>query len=331
MYSPAITEREYDRTRAERDARELTPLLTTAAGKAAGVSLRPPQAFVLRELFERHEHGQGVFAALTVGGGKTLISFLASYVVEAKRPVLVVPEALREKTYREFHNYARHWITPKPPPRLLGYRELTRVENLDLLEKLEPDFLIFDEAHKLKNQDGSATKRFARYIDATGIPVLAMTGTTGRLSICDFSHLLTWALKESAPVPLAYDELELWANALDERPPTFGRRLRPGALTRLADLDDTAGMSELGIARAAFQRRLATTPGCVYPDDDDDCDQPAPRGPAHAGRLGCCRAARDSPRARRARMWIPRRLGSAAARVVVEAAPRLWRLRPRDD
>ncbi len=266
----SLPRRLYDRAQAERDALTLTPLLTTAAGKAAGVALRPAQAFVLREFFEHN----GAFASLKVGGGKTLISFLAPYVAEAKRPVLVIPESLREKTHREFAGYAQHWVTSRPQPRIVGYRELTRVENLDLLERLEPDLYIFDEVDMLANQDGSATKRVARDIDARGVPALAMTGTSGRLSICDFSHFLAWTLKEQAPVPLDHDELEQWANALDEKQPRGGqRRLSPGALLELEELDDVEGMSQLGLARACFRKRMAETPGCVVLDDDD-CDQP---------------------------------------------------------
>lgn len=284
MAAPAIVEspdfwriaqlprRQYDRAQAERDARELTPELTTPAGKAAGVSLRPVQAFVLREFHEN----RGAYAAITVGGGKTLISFLASYVLNAKRPVLVIPESLFEKTHKEFAEYARYWITPRPQPRLIGYKELTRVENLDLLERIEPDLYIFDEVDILANQDGSATKRVARDIDARKVPALAMTGTSSRFSICDFSHFLAWTLKEGAPVPLDPDELQEWACALDEKEPRNGRRRnRAGVLVDLSDLpaNDVEGMSELGLARAMFRQRMSETPGCLI-IDEDDCNQP---------------------------------------------------------
>jgi hypothetical protein len=274
-----LPRREYDRAQAERDVRDFTPLLTTAKGKAAGVSLRPAQAYVLREFYEN----RGAFAALTVGGGKTLLSFLAAYVLDAKRPVLVIPEALREKTYKEFSELSEHWITPSPPPTFAFYKQLTRVENLDLLDRMQADLYILDEAHKLSNQDGSATKRLARDIDARDVPCLAMTGTSGRLSITDFSHFLAWTLKEQAPVPLDHDELELWANALDEREPKMYRRLEPGALLELLpandclriqrDLEADGRLSRLGLARAVFRARMAWTPGCIV-NDDEDCEQP---------------------------------------------------------
>ncbi len=257
-----MPQRQYDHAVAEQDVRDLTPLLTTAAGKAAGVSLFPQQAFVLREFFEN----RGAFAALDTGDGKTLISFLAAYVADAKRPVLVIPEALREKTFKEFAEYAHHWVTPRPPPRIVGYKELTREENVNLLERLEPDLYIFDEFHKASNQEGSAAKRLGRDIDARNVPALVMTATSGRLSILDYSHGLTWALKENTPVPLDHAELECWANALDLKDPRSFRRLRPGALLDLIELAETEGIGELGRARAAYCRRLAMTAGYIFPD-----------------------------------------------------------------
>ncbi len=264
MYESAIQEsedflrirglpcRQYDRAQAEQDVRDLTPLLTTPKGRAANVSLFPQQAFTLREFHEN----RGAFAALDTGDGKTLISFLAAHVADAKRPVLVIPEALREKTFREFGEYAQHWVTPRPPPRIVGYKELTREENVDLLERLEPDLYIFDEFHKASNQEGSAAKRLGRDIDARNVPCLVMTATSGRLSILDYSHGLTWALKENTPVPLDHAELECWANAIDLKDPRTFRRLRPGALLDLIDLaTDDPAHDQGPLARA--RRRLS--------------------------------------------------------------------------
>jgi hypothetical protein len=264
-----LPRRVYDREQAERDARDLTPLLTTPAGKKAGVSLFPQQAFVLREFFEH----RGAFAALDTGDGKTLVSFLAPYVADAKRPVLVIPEGLREKTHKEFAEYARHWVTPRPAPRIVGYKELTYEQNVDLLERLEPDLYVFDEFHKASKQEGSAAKRLGRDIDARNVPALVMTATSGRLSILDYSHGLTWALKEGAPVPLDHDEVEAWANALDLKDPRMSRRLKPGALLDLIELYDVEGVDDLGRARAAYCKRLVETYGYVFPNTEG-CDQP---------------------------------------------------------
>ncbi len=74
-------------------------------------------------------------------------------------------------------------------------------------------------------------------------------------------------------MPLDPDELEAWALALDEKRPRFGRSMDPGVLCDLTDLEDTEGMSELGIARAMFRQRISETPGCIILDGDN-CKQP---------------------------------------------------------
>jgi hypothetical protein len=277
---------------AERDARELTPELVTPLGKKAGVTLRPLQGFVLQELWKH----RGCYFSGSVGAGKTLTSFLAPYVMNAERPVLVVPDNLIEKTQFEFSEYAKHWVSPQRPQRparLVGYKELSRKTADELIERLKADFWIFDEVDVLANQEGAATRRVAADISARGVPVLAMTGTDGRFSIKDFSHFLTWALKDGAPVPLVYSELERWAAALDERKPGMNGMLDtllPGVLLELidegleasllgagwlqGDIDRVmAELTTLGRARMLFQRRMAETPGVIMLDDDD-CNQP---------------------------------------------------------
>src|SRR5262245_65169047 len=73
---------------------ELTGLLRTSRGT---MRLRPVQALALHDL---GVYG-GAFCPIGVGEGKTLITLLAPYVLEAQRPLLLLPAALIEKTERE--------------------------------------------------------------------------------------------------------------------------------------------------------------------------------------------------------------------------------------
>jgi hypothetical protein len=291
----ALPRRVFSMAQAERDAAELTPELVTPLGKKVGAALRPLQGFVLNELWKQGQidDGLGCYFSGSVGAGKTLTSFLAGYVRNKKRTVLVVPDNLVEKTNYEFRQYAQHWIGPRPGPRIIGYKDLQRKTADDLIKRLQPDFWILDEVDVLANQEGSATWRIANDVAERNVPVLAMTGTDGRFSIKDFSHFLVWCLKGRAPVPLDHDELERWAMALDEpRPGRFGvgETLLPGVLMDLVPDDAAACLRAAGwnekdiaetlprlmrrdIARAKFQRRMAETPGIVMLDDDD-CDQP---------------------------------------------------------
>ena len=279
--------REITKERIARDNANFTKLLATPKGLAAGVALMGLQGFVLRELCELG----GSYSGIPVGGGKTLVSFLAPTVVEAKRPLLVIPAALREKTAIEFAKYAEHWQAPRPAPMVRSYTDFTDENALDLFEQLAPDFVMCDEAHKSSNHTGSFAKRFARWKVKSGCKCWFASGTGTRFAISNFSHLLIWALEDGAPVPLDLDESEAWGSAIDERQAfgTKARRTRVGkllelnarvperarAITQLRKEREAAGhlWSDLALSRLAFQDRLRHTPGVVIVDDDS-CDQP---------------------------------------------------------
>lgn len=278
--------REVSRERGEWLSKKLSPLLLTAAGKRHPVwskGLNFLQALSIDEAVEQ----DGAYLQLPVGAGKTLLTWLFAYIFDAENPVLVVPESLIEKTHLEFAGYRKYWVTPARPPRVLGLRQLTQEHNVNLLRRIGADLYLLDEVDVLKNQNSSMTKRIARDIDERDVRTVAMSGTGGRFSILDISHMLTWALKENAPVPLDFEELERWADALDERSTFEGfgkarkRRTAPGKLLELAritgaDFDLSAeeyeDLPEIGLARATFRKRLNQTRGCII-SDTDSCDK----------------------------------------------------------
>lgn len=265
---------------AEEDNREFSSLLLTPLGRRAGKHLIGYQGYVLRELLE---HG-GAYASLPVGSGKTLIQKLAPVVLDVQRSVSFIPASLRDKTFAEFFEYSKYWRSPAPhgDHRIFDYGSLTKTENVDLLGKLEAQLYSFDECDKLSNQEASATKRLGRDIDRRLPHVLAKTGTGSRHSITDFSHFVTWALKEGSPVPLEMGVLDRWALALDAKHAFKARRTAPGVLMDLAEVyqDQLDAFERWGVeltdtvwARLAFQTRLCETPGIVIVDEDS-CDQP---------------------------------------------------------
>ena len=75
-------------------AAELTKCLKRPGGT---MTLLPIQAQALCELIA----SDGLVAPIRVGGGKTLITLLAPFVVRAKRPLLVTRASLLEKTKRD--------------------------------------------------------------------------------------------------------------------------------------------------------------------------------------------------------------------------------------
>jgi hypothetical protein len=223
----------------------LTEVLKTPEGSQI---LRPVQAQALAEIY----CCRGLLGPIRVGAGKTLISFLAPRMVNAQRPILLVPAKLREKTHRDFHELREHWV-PGVIPEVISYESLGRLNQANLLEQLRPDLIIADEVHNLKNPKAAVTRRVGRYM-VNNPHFVGLSGTITKRSLMDFAHLAEWALENNAPVPLNLYELEQWAIALDEDS-VWGMRIDPGALLDL--------FPEGVTAREKFQKRLENTPGVV--------------------------------------------------------------------
>jgi hypothetical protein len=253
---------------------EWTGLLATAAGKRAGVRLLRWQAYALREAYEQ----RGLYAALPVGQGKTLITYLLATVLDARRPLLVLPSALEDQTRDSFAHFSRLWQMPAVPPDIKSTEVLGQPQNDNMIRGvmqangrrcgLRPDLVIIDEADTLRNPKAAVVKRLDRwYSEAEDDCMWAiLTGTPGRLSILDFSHHLIWALKDRAPVPLRRSECETWAAAIDEKASRFGKRPGVGELRQLFVPGDSGTL--LDQARRGFLKRVTETPGVLIVDED---------------------------------------------------------------
>lgn len=244
----------------------ITPLLRDPRGNGAG-SLRGGQALVMAECSE----AGGVWAALPVGYGKTLVThglplFLAQsdHPRTAERPLLIVPASLREKTWADFAAYEGTWKMLRHPYRVMSREELCLDQNADFLRQYRPTLIVVDEADDLANSESAAVRRLDRYrIDTWDDPEImfaCLTGTPERNSIMSTWHLLCWCLRDRAPVYMQEHEMLALANAIDERP--RGGRVHPGpwGATRKAAVD-------------VYARRLRETPGVVI-IDGDSCKAP---------------------------------------------------------
>lgn len=241
------------------DAAELNEILRTATGRQ---KLRPLQALALLEILA---YG-GAFCPLGVGEGKTLITLLAPLVLDAQRPLLLLPANLIKKTQRDQHAAMRDWRVPRHTMPL-SYELLGRHNHADDLEKYKPDLIIADEAHKLKNLKAAVTRRVSRYMkEHPETRFIALSGTFMRKSVMEFGPVLRWCIKEHAPIPRTDVELAEWAAALDEetsaKPGDDPRRLEPGALLELCTPDDRDENPRTA-ARRGFRRRLIETPGVI--------------------------------------------------------------------
>lgn len=235
---------------------ELTRLLKRPGGT---MRLRPLQALALHDI---GVHG-GAFLPLDLGEGKTLISLLAPVLLGAQRPLLLLRANLIRKTVEEREQLAKHWDIPNHI-RFMSYTMLGLVQSAVDLDVYKPDLIICDEVQGLKNIDASVTRRVERWMDAnpsTGF--VGMTGTIMSKSLLDFAHVLRWALKDGAPVPLDNERLQEWALALDAKIENEWQRMQPGKLLQLADPAEIAELGELTAVRRGFKRRLHETPGVV--------------------------------------------------------------------
>jgi len=205
---------------------------------------------------------RGAFLPIVVGGGKTLLSLLAPVILESKRPLLIIPAALREKTKRDARMYAKDWQIARNLS-LLTYEKLSVVGGLKVLDQLEPDVIICDEAHAIKNTGGPRARRIKRYMrDHPETVFVAMSATFMNRTMDDYWHIIRWCLPRTAPLPFAMNDYIEWREALDQN---VQIRRDPGILVNIHPAAE--GETPLVKARDAFARRLAETPGVVVSRD----------------------------------------------------------------
>jgi hypothetical protein len=224
--------------------------------KNGSPKLRPIQSAMIIEAAQC----SGGFFNVGVGQGKTLASFLIHDALGAKRTVLLVPAQLRDKTIKtDLPELKKHFKIP-PVFRIedfkdqdgvfvVGYEDLSNKKHTALLEKLKPDLIVADEAHKLRNPGSARSKRFLRFTRKNPCKFVAMTGSAMKDSITDFAHLIELALGKNSPVPRDYPSLAQWSDCIDKG------NTEIGALALMCE--DTED------ARHGFQRRFVETPGVI--------------------------------------------------------------------
>lgn len=255
-------------------ADELTARLRKPRGT---MRLKPVQAWALYELGTVG----GLFGPVTVGGGKTLVSLLAPVIMKAERPLLIVPAGLVEKTKRDKEVLEQHWQLPLFV-RIMSYEWLGREQagedketgRKGALEEWAPDLIIMDECHRAKNSRSAAVaRRLTRHVRThPKVRCVALSGTVTKRSLHDYAHILTWCLPAKIlPIPTHWNDLSLWAEALDEKK-NESRIVDPGALEILCadDGDKELWQTDRKLAaRRTYRRRLVETPGVVATYETD--------------------------------------------------------------
>lgn len=243
---------------------KMTAWLKLPEGK---MRLRPVQAKAIEEL---HDYG-GLLAPIRVGAGKTLLSFLSPVVLGATRPLLIVPAKLKHKTIKEFSELKKHWLY-HPCVYILSYEKISRDGGFELLEKINPDMIIADECHKLKNLAAGVTRKLRRWKKEHPETRWAlMSGTITSRSLRDYAHLCRWALGKLSPVPDRANEIVDWADALDEKVDPM-KRLKPGVLLGFCSDEELNIVAKepnkaTECARKGFRRRFVETPAIIATEE----------------------------------------------------------------
>ncbi len=215
----------------------------------ATMSLWPIQAAALEEAYLQ----DGAFCPIGVGAGKTLISLLLPTAMRSKKAVILVPPKLYDKTLREVKHYSIHFHIRVDILKVIKYSFLSSQKGLNALEHVEPDLIVADEAHCLKDPKAARTNRFLNYMKKNPhCRFVGLSGTMMSKSILDFAHLSELALRKNSPMPLYYNERIDWAGALDASPREF---VRAGALKLLCEEGENV--------RGGFQRRMVSTKGVI--------------------------------------------------------------------
>lgn len=265
----ALPKRELDVTSPE--ALDLAELISSAYRKKNAprmpndqkYKLFPIQARCLQEL-----HDYGLIAPIPVGQGKTLISFLAGAVLDSRRPLLIIPAKLKDKTQEALAFFQQ--VFDFPLPQLLSYEKLSLVQYKNYLMDYQPDLIVCDEAHKLKNPRGPRAKRLRQYLELyPKTKFVPLSGTLTSRSLNDYAHLAKWALGDMSPLPHQWHFLQEWRDALDVKI-AANRRLAPGALVKLCNPDEGEAFRNdpVKTVRQAFARRFLSTPGVVSSNVD---------------------------------------------------------------
>jgi hypothetical protein len=220
----------------------------------SNAELRPIQGWAIQELHEAAQVRRGALLPMGVGSGKTLVSLLAPTLYQAARPVLFTYAALLEKTRRELsEEYGQDWVLRGV--HILSWETLSSPAGAQVLEELDPDLVIADEVHAVKDPAAARTRRFLRFFESRPqAPLVALSGSITSHSLSEFAHIAALCLDTAAPVPLNPDTLQDWCRALDEGV-NYRERMEPGVLSCWAH----PGQS----VREAFRARMLGTPGIV--------------------------------------------------------------------
>lgn len=267
----------------------------------AGKRFLPTQSSAIAAYIAARGADGGGFFPIGVGWGKTGISIyiaeLAHRAGTRKILLLVPPQVYAQLTVHDIPFWRKMVPLSVPIHRMGGhpmamrrriygaqrrglyivpYSLLSVKDTLDMLVGINPDLVIADEVHNLKNRRAARTKRLFGWKgirDENGTPpaFVAMSGTITSKKIDDYHHLITWALRDQSPLPLNGALAYAWSQVIDSGSSIIGE-LQTGPLKPLVrwaakNTPGEAFRDNISDFRRAFRMRLTTAPGVVSTGD----------------------------------------------------------------
>ncbi len=257
-----------------------------------------PQA----EALISYEMYSGLLAPIGVGWGKTLITLgIAERAYRKglrKIMITVPPEVYLQLTLTDipwarskipltvpFHGMGMRSMkyrrmlahSNKKGCYILPYSCLSTKDTSEVLTAINPQLLIADEVHKLKNRNVARTKRLMAFLNSRleeGLEteLVGLSGTITAKSIRDYHHIIKAALGKNCPLPLSAQMASDWSIVIDTNAsPSKSQTgpLRP--LVEWARKNYPAEDFPITVPgfRKAFRIRLNTAPGVVATGDTE--------------------------------------------------------------
>lgn len=286
----------------EADAYSLNEVLATAYDDP----LRPFRLRAIQaDAVLSYDAYTGPFVTARVGGGKTLIALMClarAHAAGARRTAYFVPSSAYSQLTdpkRGDIRWARgkvpldgvqfHYLKAAPTKRaalassgwngcyVIPYSLLSQPGASEMLDAIAPEFIVVDEAHRLRNRKSARTKRVITYLETRAengfdVRLMLMSGSITSKSIKDYQHLIRLCLLENSPLPLSVQVADDWGAVLDAKAsPSASAKSELLPLIEWARRnfpheqieDDVAGF------RKAFQVRFTSAPGVVATGADE--------------------------------------------------------------
>lgn len=273
------------------------------------------QANILKDAFEKgfrlkrsqaeallwYDSTGKVFCPIGAGAGKTLVDVaIASraYRRGIQKILLLIPSHV----YYQFVARSLPWIRNQIPVQVpfIGMGNTTSAKRLqmahsnrpgcyvlpysclstrdadEVLNAIKPALIIADEAHRVSQRRAARTRRLDHFVKKHQPGFVPLSGTITGKTVMEYHHLISWALRESSPLPLSPQMASEWGQFIDAKAEYTGTNAGP--ITKVIEwarqnFPDVTGKETISNDvtgfRKAYRLRLTTAPGVVATADTD--------------------------------------------------------------